>query len=251
MNTGNPQDLLVVASHAPFKKEVRGVPEHPECDDGWVLQDYQVGEPPFYIEHIRRGVVLTAHNPASLLVFSGGRTRVEGGERGEARCYQEIARYYDWWIPQGKLREDVSGRAITEEYARDSFENVLFSICRFQQHTGRYPRNVAVVGWAFKRARFDLHRAAIRFPEGRFRYEGFNNPIDLKAAWKGETKTLHDFARSRYGAGGDLARKRANRNPFNELHPYASCPGLSAFFEFIENPANEQKDYPGPLPWED
>lgn len=251
MNGTSSQDLIVVACHAPFKKDVQPVPEHPERDDGWVLQDYQVGEPPFYIEHIRRGVVLAAHNPASLLVFSGGRTRAEAGERSEARCYYEIAKHYDWWIPQTKLRQDVSQRAITEDYARDSFENLLFPICRFQQHTGRYPRNVAVVSWAFKRARFDLHRAALRFPEGRFRYEGFNNPIDLKAAWKGETKTLHDFVLSRYGASGDLAKKRAERNPFSEQHPYATCPGLDAFFEFIEKPENGQKDFPDRLPWED
>ena len=40
----------------------------------------------------------------------------------------------------------MSGRALTEEYARDSFENLLFSVCRFRQLTGAYPANITVRG---------------------------------------------------------------------------------------------------------
>lgn len=162
-----------------------------------------------------------------------------------------MAEFYDWWIQDSELRAWVSERATTEEYARDSFENLLFGICRFQQVAGRYPRNVTVVGWAFKETRFDLLRAAIRFPSGRFRYDGCNDPIDLKAAWAGETKALRDFMESRYGAGGNLGVKREERDPFRRRHPYASCPGLSAFFEFIEDLDNGQTDFPTTLPWED
>lgn len=254
INRSSLQDLILVAGHAAFKKEIEKLPEHPEQDEGWVLQPpFQLGEPPFYIEHIRRGIVLVANNPAALLVFSGGRTREQAGEWSEARTYQQIAEHYRWWIPEKRpeLRTKVSERATVEEYARDSFENLLFSICRFQQHTGHYPRNVTVVSWAFKRTRFELHRAAIRFPAGRFQFDGFNDPIDLKAAWRGETKALHSFIESRYGSGRDLGRKRAERNPYNQQHPYAACLGLSAFFDFIENPENGQKDFPDQLPWED
>ena len=38
-----------------------------------------------------------------------------------------------------------------EEFARDSYENVLFSIARFKELTGHPPRNVTVVGYEFKR----------------------------------------------------------------------------------------------------
>lgn len=162
-----------------------------------------------------------------------------------------MAEFYDWWIQESELRARLSDRSTTEEFARDSFENLLFGICRFQQVAGRYPRNVTVVGWAFKEARFDLCRAAIRFPAGRFKYDGCNDPIDLKAAWAGETRALRDFIESRYGAGGNPGVKRQQRDPFHRGHPYASGPGLSAFFEFVENPDNGQRDFPGPLPWED
>lgn len=248
-----PKDLILVAGHAAFKKSVTRVPNHPESDKPWVLQPFQTGEPPFYIEHIRRGVVLAAHNPVALLVLSGGRTRKDAGHWSEAQTYYEIARKAMWWIPDEKrgLRDEIADRSTTEDYARDSFENLLFGICRFQQIAGDYPRTVTVVSWAFKQARFELHRAAIRFPAIRFRFDGFNDPLDLATAWQGERKTLHSYIEYPYGTGGALAEKRWKRNPYSEQHPYTICPGLEAFFEFMENKGNARSEYPGRLPWED
>lgn len=40
--------------------------------------------------------------------------------------------------------ESVRWRAMTEEHARDSFENILFSVCRFRELTGTYPHNITV-----------------------------------------------------------------------------------------------------------
>jgi hypothetical protein len=34
-----------------------------------------------------------------------------------------------WWGLEGS---GVRGRVLAEEYARDSFENLLFSVCRFK-----------------------------------------------------------------------------------------------------------------------
>lgn len=56
-------------------------------------------------------------------------------------------------------------RMITEEYAKDSHENLLFSICRFSEMTDNYPSEITVVGFEFKRKRFEeIHRQAIRYP---------------------------------------------------------------------------------------
>jgi hypothetical protein len=38
----------------------------------------------------------------------------------------------------------VRWRTLTEEHARDSFENLLFSVCRFRELTGTYPYNITV-----------------------------------------------------------------------------------------------------------
>ena len=112
------QDLILVAGHAPFKKETEAVPDHPEKDDGWFLQPFQRGEPPFYIEHIRRGVILLANNPAALLIFSGGHTRVDAGLRwSEGGTYAEIATHFKWWVPEAdpSRRDSLAARTAVEQ----------------------------------------------------------------------------------------------------------------------------------------
>jgi hypothetical protein len=243
-------DLIVVAGHAPFRQSVETVPDNVHSDDAWVLQSFQRGEAPLYIEHIRRGVELLRQNPAAVLVFSGGYTRREAGLRwSEAATYRATARHFGWWSDE-EWRRGLDTRTALEDYSRDSFENLLFSLCVFQQVTSRYPRHVTVVSWMFKEARFDLHRAAIRFPRERYSYAGFNQPLDLESAQRSETSTVRHFQSSWYGSSGPVAEKRLTRNPFQREHPFRACPGLQAFFQFIEAPDNAQTRFPGTLPWE-
>ena len=62
---------------------------------------------------------------------------------------------------------------LLQEHARDSFENLLFSLCRFHELTGHYPDDLLVIGYDFKHDRFcDLHRAALKWPDQRFRFVG-------------------------------------------------------------------------------
>ena len=246
------RNLIVVAGHAPFKETVLSVPAHPEQDDGWVLQSFQHGEPPLYIEHIRRGVELAWNDPDALLMFSGGYTRSEAGLRwSEAATYAAIARHYRWWTEAGANDSaQVPERYGTEDFSRDSFENLLFSLCRFQEITGHYPDRVTVVSWAFKQPRFDFHRAAIRFPAERFCYERCNEPLLLDAALAGEAVTFSEFKASRYGASPEISAKRARRNPFARQHPFARCPGMENFFAFISDPAHGHDVFPGRLPWD-
>jgi hypothetical protein len=76
--------LIVVAGHAVYVGQAQRAAAN---DNSWVLQDFQNGEPPCYIEHIRFGVELAASQPNSLLVFSGGQTRREAGPKSEAKSY--------------------------------------------------------------------------------------------------------------------------------------------------------------------
>jgi len=247
------QDLVLVAGHAALKSSVTEIPNTLESDEWWVLQPFQIGEPPFYLEHIRRGIVLVTNNPLALLVFSGGRTRSDAGHWSEASTYYQIAVSRRWWIPEEmqEKRKDVKERTVTEEFARDSFENLLFGICRFQQIVGSYPRIVTVVSWVFKATRFDLHRAAIHFPAIQFRFDGLNEPIDLIGALAGERKALKSFIEYPFGSGGDLADKRAKRNPFKQQHDYRQCPGMEDFFAFMDDAENAQKPYTAQIPWQD
>jgi hypothetical protein len=248
-----PKNLIVVAGHAPFRESVVSVPENPQRDEAWVLQSFQRGEPPLYIEHIQRGVDLLRADPEALLIFSGGFTRAEAGLRwSEAETYAALARHFNWWATNACKRSMpcLASCSATEDFSRDSFENLLFSLCRFQQVTGKYPRRVTMVSWAFKGPRFDMHRAAIRFPAGRFHYEGCNQPLTLETALRGEAITVREFMENRYGASQAMLQKRANRNPFRRRHEFDLCPGLMKFFAFMSDEANGQKDFPDRLPWE-
>jgi len=164
-----------------------------------------------------------------------------------------IADHFNWW-----WKTNVKLRATTEEFARDSFENLLFGICRFHECVGRYPQNIKIVSWAFKEERFESHRRAIDFPKSRFIFKGVNNPADLVAAMKGERKNaIEPFEREPYGTQEApvpkdpcdktvyLGEKRKERNPFNRHPPYiVSCPELAGLLQH-RCPVG----YDGELPW--
>lgn len=46
--------------------------------------------------------------------------------------------------------ELILERISTETFARDSFENVVFLICRFYEIFGTYPERITIVGFEFK-----------------------------------------------------------------------------------------------------
>jgi hypothetical protein len=233
--------LIVVAGHAVYVgKDQRAAAN----DKSWVLQDFQKGEPPCYIEHIRFGVELAASQPKSLLIFSGGQTRREAGPKSEAKSYWLLADQFGWW-----QKTDVKNRATVEEFARDSFENLLFGIARFREGTGHYPFSLEIVSWAFKRERFDLHRQTIRWPGDvqHYKYHSVNNPDDLDGSLKGEAKTLAAFERDPFGTEESVRSKRARRNPFNQSPPYpATCPEIAGLFN---HKTVEGRAFKGILPW--
>ncbi len=195
----------------------------PASDASWALQSFQAGEAPFYLEHLRRAVELTNSNPDTVLILSGGQTRAEAGPRSEARSYRELAGIMGW-----------SAQTILEEYSRDSFENLLFSLCEFRQAVGAFPEHVTVAGWGFKRERYDLHRATIGWPAERFTYVGVNQPDDLPAALAGEQRTLSSFRQDPFGRSGPLQTKRSQRNPFARHPDYSrTCPEMAQFLDTI------------------
>jgi hypothetical protein len=236
--TAAPRRLLLVPCHAVY--DARSA-DNPVSDAAWNLQDFQAGEAPFYIEHIRRGAAIAAADPSVRLLFSGGATRREAGPQTEAEGYLAVARFFSWWG-----EDAVSARTETETFARDSFENVLFGLCRFRALYGVYPDDVIVAGWEFKRARFELHRRAIGFPAERFAYVGVNNPPDLAVALEGERRNASlPFEADPYGTTGVLAEKRAARNPFQRTPPYATeRPELASLLSHVG-----PQTFCGDLPW--
>lgn len=213
----------------------------PEQDASWFLRDYQRGDQRFFIEHIRYGVELAAADPAAVLVFSGGPTFPQAGPRSEAFGYWALAERFGWW---GNTA--VRARSILEDDSRDSYDNVLFSICRFHEFSAAWPERITVAGWGFKKARFvDCHRAAVGFPEARFHYVAVNDPANPEPAVRAEAANRAEFLADPYAAGGALARKRDARTPRPRQHGfYTSCPELAALLD------HRGPDlFAGPLPW--
>jgi hypothetical protein len=200
-------------------------------DASWYLLPYQRGQdfPAIIASHIQKGIDIARRDPNALLLFSGGQTRryvprdkrqnwpplrpsthgtiCRGRLRRDVGPLSEAASYYYLAEEKKWFSGGVNQRTFLEEYARDSFENLLFSLCRFREASGTYPQKVTVVGFDFKVRgmlrvwrvcgvvaqerrppphhcithtlyplqghRFtDLHRKAIGYPEGNFTYVG-------------------------------------------------------------------------------
>jgi len=237
------KDLVLVAGHSVFT----GANFEDADDSGspWILLSYQKKQLPAFLNHIRAGVEIIARNKQALLVFSGGETRLEGGPRSEAQSYWWVSDAHGWF----GHATDSRNRAVTEEYARDSFENLLFSVCRFYEVVGRYPESITVVSFSFKKERFEtLHRAALRWPSEKFHYVGVDvdeHPLPREVYEAEKRNSLVHFKKDPYGCFGALAQKKAARNPFRKQIPYPKgCPAMQPIFEYCG-----ESLYEGPLPW--
>jgi hypothetical protein len=227
--------VVLVAGHAiPYRFD------RLDSDEGWRLKHFQTGEGRFYVDHVKHGVELAAQDEESLLIFAGGQTDEKAGPRSEGQGYWLAAEHHEWFgHPQ------VGSRATTEEFSLDSFQNLLYGICRFREYIGLYPERIVAVGWKFKGPRFDVHRRALRFPADRFRYEGVNDPDTLEQNLPFEKARTALFERDPYGVTPDAAQKREARNVFRRQHGYReSCPELTALLAY-----RGTEIFSGPLPW--
>jgi hypothetical protein len=229
--------LVIVAGHSVYiGKDFENVFD----DKNWYLYPFQKGEPKLYIEHIKVGCEIAERNENSFLIFTGGQTRREAFFRSEAQMYWEIANHL------GYINEDLKNRTTTEEFSRDSFENLLFPICRFREYLGYYPEHIFMVTFKFKERRFHLHREALRIPESMVTFIGPNNPDDLDLALKGEKKAISLMENDPYCNHDELLEKKNQRNPWKRQHSYSiSCPELKEFFDY-----SGRELFPGKFPWE-
>ncbi|MEW5298860.1 MAG: hypothetical protein WDW36_001937 [Sanguina aurantia] len=235
------RNLVLVAGHAVY---VGSNYAEARVQQSWFLEEYQrvPGEVESFLDHIRIGVELASSDPLALLLFSGGQTRLAAGPRSEGLSYWVVAEAAGWFN-----RTEVRGRAFTEEHARDSFENMLFGMCRFYELTGHYPQSVTIVSYTLKQQRFEtLHRAALRYPLSKFRFIGTPIPPDATGASAGEAMTVASFTSHPYGCDGDLMLKRMRRDPFavGPIHP-SRCPDLRGLLGHCGDEL-----FTGPLPWD-
>ena len=237
--------LVMVAGHAIYTGS-QWTPQELRVESNWVLESFQKGQVDTFLRHIRKGVQLAANDSSALLLFSGGQTRLGSGPRSEGLTYWLAAEAYNWYGSP-----EVKNRSMSEEYARDSMENLLFSVCRFKQVTGNYPKRIRVVSFGFKKPRFvDVHRKALRFPEKQFDFIGidplYSKVSSFPTAAEREN-SLGPFSSDPSGCNNSLLRsKKINRNPYFRFFPYPQgCPELDGIFRHCGHDI-----YKGPLPWD-
>lgn len=208
--------LIMVPCHGVWKQPRKSTTKLPGLAfSDWVAGPFLEGKTDILLKHITEGVRRASEDPSALLLFSGGQTKKAAGPIAEGTSYYQLGE---------ALGLDMSQTAV-EEYARDSYENLAFSIARFRELTGRYPVRITVVGYEFKRARFEqLHRQAVGFDADKFEYVGID-PVwgDDEVPDAGELEhAFLPFQRDPHGCVERvLLRKKAERNPWRRQHPYA------------------------------
>lgn len=223
----NRTHLIVIGGHAIYNSLQY---DDPYKENSWFLFDYQKDnqEQYIFIKHIRKGLSLLKKDKNALVVFSGGQTKKEAGKISEGGSYKAVAERCDWWGDG-----DLADLVFSEEYARDSFENLLFSMCRFKEVTGHFPSKITTISWQQKECRFDFHRRSLRWPKSLFHFIGIGIPEPEDYHLQREKKLAYKpFESDPYGNGPVLMQKRQERNPFHRQPPYKlEFPEIIPFFE--------------------
>lgn len=209
---------------------------------------------------------------AILTCSQSGQTK-KSSPTTEAESYLRLAQMSG--MLEGHTKDGHFVRATTEPYALDSYQNLLFSVARFREYTGHYPSKITVVGYDFKRRRFEeLHRAAMRWPNTKFEYVGIDaEGENLEVARAGEVAALLSrgedviliihfvqkqngflpYTKDVYGCHDVLLSKRRARNIGYRFHPYLlSSPEMVGLFEWCPGPneGGQTAMFNGPLPWD-
>ena len=128
------------------------------------------GEDSTYEGHVRDGVKLWRAECYRALALSGGHSRP-----ALPIVNTEAAGMREYAIEAGLLTADEPG-VLLEEFARDSFENVFFSVLAYRREFREWPRRVGVVTWKFKALRQYLIGIALGFTGERFCFYGSGDP---------------------------------------------------------------------------
>jgi dihydrofolate synthase len=156
----------------------------------------------------------------------------------EARSYYNVALTLEHFglLEAGSPAIKANPRILLDEFALDSYYNILLSLGEFWRSTGKWPSRLSIVSHGFKRRRIvDGHCGAIGFPLDRVKYIGIDPPnlpdFDQSTSqpdaigvpkdagraqvMKGVLAAEQQWASDPRGVGPILAGKRARRNAWN------------------------------------
>lgn len=247
-------ELIIVCCHA-----ICETLSDPGDEASWRLQPFQrsdssigkAGEHETFILHTMAAAIVYCYRPSTLVIFSGGRTT--DSRLSEAESYAAV---FDSLSVSLCNKVPYSRKRAREDFATDSYQNLLFSILRFHTLVGRYPGTVTVITHAFKERRFlELHAAAIKWPRSTLRVQGINPPFtleELEQTQRGEHERAYElFAEDPYGVRSPLADKRKARNwNLDVLEGLAVDDEVQQLLNW-KGGASGKDIFPGKLPWED
>ena len=144
-----------------------------------------------------------------------------------------------------------------EDYAVDSYQNLLFSILRFHAMTSRFPAHVTVISHDFKKHRFlELHAPALRWPARNMTFVGVDPPENVvrrEVLDAGEsTRGYKAFERDPYGTGTLLQAKRQRRgwkNDYGSLWEASVGDGVTELLSWSGGESGSEI-FPAQLPWD-
>lgn len=287
--------LIIVPCHSIWNQSARAdhTPNLGHLAEHWFLAPFQLegNDHIAFIKHGLQAILRLVKDPSnrSVVVFSGSQTKLPAGCISEAQSYYllmwrliSLAHEDEGSFPESfpedivKSLKDIKAimllRSITvqslftslittEEFALDSFENLLFSIYRFKQFTEEFPKRITIVGFGFKKRRFlELHAKAINFPVKDVKYVSVDpsptgyDSTQLKAYFDEleslELRNALDlFASDWYGSKSKLKAKKGTRNPFRRINNYQDV----RLFELDDEIENDQVFFEtyieGKMPW--
>ncbi|QQK47358.1 Rossmann-like alpha/beta/alpha sandwich fold [Penicillium digitatum] len=231
--------LIVVCCHAIYT----GGSHLGASEDEWLIEPFQKGETPTFINHVKAGLKALTEDSRGLLVFSGGPTKKPATELSEGQSYLNLARDNNYFQDMSTISTLDQSRVIAETNATDSYQNLLFSLIQFWMYTGVYPRRVTVVTHEFKRARFmQCHFPAVGLVPVGLEQEDYTHKATVIGINPPEEITLPDtltrgeatngiglWREDLYGVNPDLVGKRVRRGWSPGMQNYTfSCLGLES-----------------------
>ncbi|TID29471.1 hypothetical protein CANINC_001951 [Pichia inconspicua] len=168
------ENLIILPCHSVYAPELnREISDLSNNDrfskvldaNNWLMASFQKEseDQVSFVKHIEMSLLELHENIGdSVLVVTGGYTKPEI-EKSESAGYIEVAKSVEF-LKNPYFR--IGTNILIEEYARDSYENVLYSICTFYKKFNKFPKKITVVGYGFKKERFvDSHLATLGYKD--------------------------------------------------------------------------------------
>lgn len=292
-----PKDhLIILPCHGIWKIDsTTSVNNYGQLSDQWYLAPFQLegNDHLVFIKQSLRAIEeLLLDYDNSVVLFSGSQTKIDAGPISEAQSYfilmkklvnlastkdgfEQLISLFDtetMTLLANIVKElglnnitasmlFSNGYINTEEYALDSFDNLLYSILRFKEITEWYPKHITIVGFGFKESRFlNYHARALDIPKDIIRYisyepepsdysqEQLNNYFeDLICMEKKNALSL--FENDWYAKRNILTKKKNGRNPYKRIPTYNGLKMFHLNETTLTDKEHFEKYIKGKMPW--